>query len=203
MHAVVFDIDGTLLRSASVDDDLYKDAVSCVLGDVQIRPSLTDYDYVSDSGILSQILADNSISDDPKLVWAIKSHFVESLRSHISANGPFPEIPGARNILRMLDRSSNHSVAIATGGWHASALLKLETAGLSEFDFPIATSDDAFDRVEIMRIALSRLGSTFESITYYGDGPWDRDASYELGWNFIAVGPALDGLDSYAVLDDI
>ncbi len=203
MHAVVFDIDGTLLQSAAVDDVLYKNAVRSVLRDARFRPSLSDYDYVSDSGILSQILADNSVSSDPELVSSIKSNFVEFLTAHISEHGPFPEIPGARNILRRFGESSNHSVAIATGGWHASALLKLDTAGFGEFGFPIATSDDAYDRKEIMRIALSRIGGSFRSVTYYGDGAWDRDAANELGWNFVAVGSALGGLESYDVLDDV
>ena len=66
-----------------------------------------------------------------------------------------------------------------------------------KFDFPLATSDDAFDRAEIMRIALSSLGTTFDSVSYYGDGPWDRDACDKLGWNFVAVGSALGGLTSY------
>jgi len=203
VHAVVFDIDGTLLQSAAVDDALYKNAVRSVLCDARIRPCLTDYDYVSDSGILSQILADNSVSDDPELAAAVKSRFVESLKAHISAHGPFPEIPGARDILRKFGDSSNHAVAMATGGWRESAVLKLDTAGFSEFGYPIATSDDAYDRKEIMRIALSHIGNSFSSVTYYGDGPWDRDASLELGWNFVAVGPALGGLESYDDLVDI
>ena len=197
MHAVVFDIDGTLLESAAVDDALYREAVRAVLGDLRFRPSLTDYTYVSDSGILQEILVDNAIQDDPGLVDAIKSHFVDALKSHVAAFGPFPEIPGATAMLQRLDESSRHSVAFATGGWRASAMLKLDSAGLSAFGFPLASSDDAYDRTEIMRIALAGLGAGFETVTYYGDGPWDRDASRKLGWDFVAVGRVLGGLESY------
>ena len=200
MHAVVFDIDGTLLQSASVDDALYKGAIRSVLGSVHFRASLADYDYVTDAGILTQVLDDNSLPSNLESASAIKSCFVEALRSHISENGPFPEIPGARNILSKLKDSTNHSVAIATGGWRESALLKLESAGLDAFGFPIASSDDAYERKEIMRIALSSLGTNFQSVTYYGDGPWDRDACHELGWQFVAVGPALGGIESYNAL---
>ena len=203
MHAVVFDIDGTILQSAAVDDELYKDAVLSVLGGVDLRPSLVDYEFVSDSGILSQILADNALVDDAELVGAVKARFVESLHAHIAENGPFEEIPGARRALGRLYRSAEHAVAIATGGWRDSALLKLRTAGFGDFDIPVATSDDARDRKEIMRIALSHLGSAFSSVTYFGDGPWDRDATLELGWRFVAVGPVLGGLDSYDQLDDV
>jgi len=203
VHAVVFDIDGTILQSAAVDDELYRRAVFSVLGHVQFRPSLADYDYVSDSGILAQILADNALDDDAELVGAVKAHFVSGLTAHIAANGPFEEIPGAKRTLETLNRSANHSVAIATGGWRESALLKLQTAGFGELDVPVATSDDARDRKEIMRVALSHLGSNFSSVTYFGDGPWDRDATIELGWRFVAVGSVLGGLASYDELNDV
>lgn len=197
MHAVIFDIDGTLLESASADDALFKEAVVSVLGDVRFRASLADYDHVTDSGILAQVLEDNGIAHASDDILAIKSHFVRSLRKHISDHGPFPEVSGAGNILESFHTSNEHSVAIATGGWRESAQLKLVSAGLDRFDFPLSTSDDGFDRKEIMRMALGRLGSGFQSVTYYGDGVWDRDACSELGWQFVAVGPALGGIRSF------
>lgn len=197
MHAVVFDIDGTLLQSAAVDDMLYRQAVETVLGNVRFRPSLADYTCVSDSGILQELLADNAIRQDAAIVEAVKSHFVAALRAHVAEFGPFAEIPGAANKLRELQDSPAHAVAFATGGWRASALLKLASAGLDAFGFPLASSDDAADRTEIMRIALAGLGTGFDSVTYYGDGPWDREASLQLGWDFVAVGPTLGGLDAY------
>lgn len=106
-------------------------------------------------------------------------------------------------MLARLMRSPDHVVAIATGGWRQSALLKLDTGGFGEIGCPIATSDDAPDRTDIMKIALAQLGSSFSSITYYGDGTWDRDATYALGWDFVPVGPVLNGLESYIDLDEI
>lgn len=197
MHAVIFDIDGTLLQSADVDDFLYRQAVESVLGPVELRPSLDDYDPVTDSGILRQILADNSIPPEPDPSADIKNNFVGALRSHVQKHGPFREVPGAANLVNMLRVSERHAVAIATGGWAESARLKLKCAGMNHADVPLATSDDALDRVEIMRVALSRLRGEFESVTYYGDGPWDKAASKALSWHFVPVGAALGGLESY------
>jgi len=203
VNAVIFDIDGTLLQSAGADDDLYKVAVRSVFPGVHIRPALSDYDHVSDSGILSQIMTDNLIPDDSNSVSEIKSTFIDLLKTHIEEHGAFLEIPGAKKMLANLTSSSNHVVAIATGGWRMSAHMKLDTGGFGKLECPIATSDDAFDRKEIMKIALSHLGNSFDSITYYGDGPWDRDATNALGWNFVPVGPVLGGLESYDDLDDV
>lgn len=198
MHAVIFDIDGTLLQSATVDDGLYKMSVRSVLGPVKFRPLLADYDFVTDSGILSQVMDDNEIPTNPDPVSDVQACFVEMLRSYVDENGPFQEVPGARRVLDALNRSQNHVVAIATGGWRDSALLKLESAQFDLSQIPVASSDDSIEREEIMRIALAHLGSDFDSVTYYGDGPWDRDASYSLGWKFVAVGPDLGGITSYS-----
>jgi GNAT superfamily N-acetyltransferase len=197
LHAVIFDIDGTLLQSAAVDDALYREAVRQVLGDVQLRPSLHAYDYVTDAGVFAQILEDNAIQAQDEAQLEIKEHFVNALRSHVERNGPFVEIPGASSLLRSLRESALHAVAIATGGWRESAELKLQSAGLDYSSFPLATANDHHERTAIMEIALSQLGGQFESVTYYGDGPWDREACAALDWRFIPVGPELGGIDSY------
>ncbi|MDJ0710837.1 MAG: haloacid dehalogenase-like hydrolase [Woeseiaceae bacterium] len=194
-RAVLFDIDGTLLHSAAVDDALYRKAVRQVLGDVRLRPSLHDYEAITDTGILGQILLDNEIAGDP--LNEVRSRFVQLLEQHVDAHGPFVEIAGASDFLGRLEASVDHAVAFATGGWRESAMLKLDSAGLSWNGFPLASSNDHHKRTTIMEIALSHLGGTFDSVTYYGDGPWDRDACRKLGWNFVAVGPELKGLESY------
>lgn len=196
MHAVLFDIDGTLLHSAAVDDALYREAVRQVLGDVRLRPTLHEYEAVTDTGVLGQIIRDNNIPGDP--LDAVRSMFVRLLEQHVGNHGPFREIAGASDFLRGLGASPNHAVALATGGWRESAMLKLDSAGLAWSRFPLASSNDHHERTAIMEIALSQLGNAFESVTYYGDGPWDRDACDALGWNFVAVGPELGGLESYA-----
>ena len=197
MHAVVFDIDGTLLHSAAVDDALYREAVHAVLGDVQLRPSLHHYDYVTDAGVLSQILSDNELPAKSEYGREIKAHFVEALQGHVENNGPFIEIPGASELLKSLRESASHAVAIATGGWRESAELKLQSAGLEYADLPLASANDHHERTGIMTVALSQLGASFESVSYYGDGPWDRAACEQLGWRFVPVGPEVGGIESY------
>lgn len=196
-HALIFDIDGTLLHSAAVDDALYREAVQRVLGPVRLRPSLHEYNPVTDSGILAQILLDNDIPAAREPLDEIRSLFVELLQEHVEANGPFAEIPGARDLLCALHESPEHAVALATGGWRESALLKLKSAGLDIANAPLATSNDHHERTGIMQIALQSLGRSFSTVTYYGDGPWDREACRHLGWEFVAVGPELGGLESY------
>ena len=197
MQAVIFDVDGTLLDSTSQDEALYKLAVEDVLGPVRFRPGLHDYDHVTDSGILLQTLADNDITPNDVLIHEVKAAFFQRLREHIAAQGAFREIPGAMALLDRLRDSANHGVAIATGGWAGSAQIKLETAGFDTDRVPLASSDDAIDRTDIMRFALDALGAPCKGVIYFGDGPWDQDACQRLGWVFRPVGPALNGLLSF------
>ena len=193
MHAVILDIDGTLLSSNEVDDSLYLAAVRRVLGQVKVRESCSLYRNVTDGGILHEILSDNSLTHSAATLTAVRDIFVESIRQHIERAGPFIEIPGAREFVAGLRASNSYRVAYATGGWSASACVKLESAQFPR-GIPLASSDDYPDRESIMVHALKQLGGEFQSVTYYGDGVWDKVATRNLGWKFVAVGSELGGL---------
>jgi hypothetical protein len=93
--------------------------------------------------------------------------------------------------------SRSHCVAYATGGWSASASIKLASAGFPLQGIPLASSDDYPDRESIMVHALNQLRGEFQSVTYYGDGDWDEAASRNLGWKFVPVGARLSGLTRF------
>jgi beta-phosphoglucomutase-like phosphatase (HAD superfamily) len=197
MDAVILDIDGTLLNSNEIDDTLYLTAVRRVLGQAKVRESWSLYRSVTDGGILDEILSDNSLTSSAAILNAMRDLFIESIRQHVERIGPFTEIPGAREFIASLRASNSHCVAYATGGWSASALIKLESAGFPLQGIPLASSDDYPDRESIMVHALNQLRGEFQSVTYYGDGEWDEAASRNLGWKFVPVGERLGGLTRF------
>lgn len=201
MKAIIFDIDGTLIESTSVDAGLYFSSVNEILGSVIFRKDPDDYEHVTDSGILTQVLNDNGHLFDNEIAASIKAVFIDRIKRHIETAGPFRAIDGAIEFVEMARASHNRRVAIATGGWRESALLKLQSAGFDINGVPVVTSDDSPFRVEIMRSALAMIGDQFESVTYFGDGKWDQRACRSLGWNFVAVGPDLDGVQSYGEVE--
>ena len=196
MPAVIFDIDGTLIESANEDDLMYRRAVCSVIGEVTFR-EMHDYFPVTDVGILKQVFADNEIPETDEMMQQICAAFVDATHRYIDRTGPFREIPGAREFVHDLKVRDGIDVGIATGGWQATAILKLSTAGFDVNGIPVRTSDDAQHRTEIMQLALDAMHATHDHVIYYGDGSWDRDACDALGWEFRAVGSKLGGIQSY------
>ena len=123
---------------------------------------------------------------------------MKGLNSHIEDIGSFPVIDGALQFVERIRRSTDTSIAIATGCWRESALLKLQTSGFNIEGIPVATSDDSLSRAEIMQSAVQMIGSDAGAVTYFGDAEWDQRACVDLGWNFVAVGPRLGGIESFS-----
>ena len=115
MIAIIFDIDGTLLESNEVDDQLYFAAIRTVLGPVKTRDGGA-YTHVTDSGILEEVFLDNGLEQSNSFIMKVKTTFFEMLSSYIMLQGPFPEIPGARQFVKALLQDESVAVAYATGG---------------------------------------------------------------------------------------
>jgi phosphoglycolate phosphatase-like HAD superfamily hydrolase len=197
MKTIVFDIDGTLLDSNDIDSTLYLAAVRAVLGEVEFRPDWSDYEHVTDQGLLIDVLLDNGLVPDDALIQQVKETFLQSVAAHLQAQGQFKEIPGARTFIDSLHQDGETSIAYATGGWGESARLKLQTAGFPVEDIPLASSDFHLKRIDIMRHSVSQLPNPEAPVTYFGDAVWDQRACDELGWRFVAVGPSLAGIETF------
>lgn len=205
MHLVMFDIDGTLVDSAGFDSKLYVDAVRSELN-VDIDSDWNHYEHVSDSGILEQVLREvRPAGEHATLAARVQARFVALVGDYLRrAPGAVREIAGAKRLVERLLRLPNVRVGIATGGWEPTAKLKLLHVGIGIERIGFASSSDARARTDIMRLAAQRAlhGATCARATYFGDGAWDRRASMELGYNFVAVGGGVSHPVAFADLRD-
>ena len=189
---VVFDLDGTLVQTEAFEGKLFAEAIRDVVGDVEIDTSWQRYRHVTDAGIVSQILEEQGLSGVDGIAATVRAAFGEKIRTYIASGNQCPATPGARAAIGRL-RDSGHRIGIATGGWGHTARMKLERAGISTENLVLATSDDSFDRVEIMLSCLQQLGGNPDRVIYVGDGVWDLEASRRAGWGFVGIGKRLKG----------
>ncbi len=158
MHLIVLDLDGTLVDSAEFNARLYVQAVRTVLG-IEIDDNWSGYRHVTDSGILEEIVDNAKVKTDRFPVHAeVKEAFVRMVADYIDDRGGLlREISGARAFVDKLTSHPQASVAIATGGWKETAMMKLRAIGLDPEELCLATASDAVSRVEIMRIIVASL----------------------------------------------
>ena len=210
----VFDIDGTLTDTVAVDARCYAEALETVLGipTRRVAEEWRHYRNITDSGIAAEAVERHlrrDVTEDE--IDRLEAVFVEMLIEAFDGE-PYScrPVPGAVEFIGELGESEDWDVALATGGFRQSALLKLARAG---FDPPaiLATCGDATSRQDIVRAALSAVeGSTerpIDSQVLVGDGVWDVEASFRLGVPCVGVarggvGEALLGRGAVAVLED-
>ncbi|HVS24240.1 MAG TPA: HAD family hydrolase, partial [Gammaproteobacteria bacterium] len=158
-HLVMFDIDGTLVDSMGFDTDLYVRAVRAELGDdVEIDETWRSYRNATDSGILDEILAQRGFGRPAdEIRQRVQRRFVELVGAYLARNSQsVREIPGALALIETLLAMPGVRVAIASGGWAETALMKLRAAGFPIDRLAVATSSDARERTRIMQIAEGR-----------------------------------------------
>ncbi len=188
----VFDIDGTLTDTTALDDRCYVAALHELFG-LPGEPAAYDWATcrdVSDSGALVEVLRDRrGQGPTPAERTAFERRFLSLLRLEIEADPDVARaIRGARELLAELAASPDWIVALATGGFEASARLKLGAADLEPPGVLVA-SDRLPSRVDIVRDAIARASScAFAGIVAIGDGVWDAKTAGELGLPFVGVG---------------
>lgn len=199
MKLAVFDVDGTLTNTNSVDDECFVGSLADVHGVRGISTDWAEYPHTTDSGITLHIFQERfgraPLADE---LTRLKDRFVEMLDERYQSHPAlFGEIPGAALALDRLERESEWAIGVATGCWRASALLKLKVAGIEIDGIPAAFAEDGLSREEILQSAVARAlkqhrQSGFEKIVSIGDGLWDVRAAARLRMAFLGVGDEED-----------
>lgn len=208
MKVLVFDIDGTLTATASVDGRLFAEALGAVLTLPSEEPwfGLTE---LTDAAILAELCAARPAAERIVVEREVQRRFFASLEAAVEAEPEaFQPISGAREIFEAI-RGAGWTPAIATGAWRRSAETKLAAAGIPVSGVPLVTSSEHPRRVNIIRHAVQLAASAYEpeEVVYVGDGSWDVVACRELGIGFVGRGAPADAqalaeLGAAAVLPD-
>ena len=188
----IFDIDGTLTATNAVDDECYARAVGETLGVPPEAIDWSDAPHVTDAGIARHLwIRYRARAVEAQELAELRRRFLALLSAEVArAPDRFVAIAGAATLLASL-RVAGWQVALATGGWVASAAMKLRAAGLPADDLPMACADDAESREDIVRLARHRAelqtGVAFARVVSVGDAPWDVRTARSLGLPFVGI----------------
>lgn len=191
---IIFDVDGTLINGENTDwkcfDDAFKEAAGFPLTSSFFR-SLKE---VTARAIVHQALDGATPSEKQSIEAKTRQGYLDRLKKAIHANpDAFPAIQGAAALIQDI-QSRNIPIAIATGDWRESILVKLNASGIPFDNIPMTTSSEYYSRSEIIASSIKKAGGNLSSSVYVGDGHWDLRTSQKLGIGFIGCGTKLDRL---------
>lgn len=218
MRIVLFDIDGTLLRSGAGGREAFTRALCEAAG----RP--IDPDGYSFSGRTDPQIARDILSGHGLAGRALEEGIPETIRLYVRYYAELmPQrntavlLPGVRPLLDALAGRGDTRSALLTGNVVAGARLKLERFGLTRyFDFSLSCfGSDHHDRYRLPPLALERaraaLGADLrgEDLVIVGDSEHDVLCAREVGARAVAVGTGwtthatLAALEPDALLTDL
>ncbi|MSQ47002.1 MAG: HAD family hydrolase [Deltaproteobacteria bacterium] len=193
-NLAIFDIDGTLTQTTHVDDTCFVQSFIDELGIHDLDTDWSRYPTVCDSGITQHIFRTH-FDRMPSATERVRlQHRFVSLLEQAYEREPhlFVEVPGAGAAIHELRQHPDWAVAIATGGWQASALFKLGKARIAVEGIPAAFADHGVTREVIVAAALVMARHTYQQhqfarIVCIGDGVWDVRTARQLNLEFIGV----------------
>jgi phosphoglycolate phosphatase-like HAD superfamily hydrolase len=199
MRILLWDIDGTLIRSARVGG--YKEYTIPVLEEVfgtSGRLAEMRVSGMTDLQIVFEALSEAGISQEEILARAevLVSRLTEEAR-RITGNGAkfFEVIPGVRETLEALAQHPRYESALVTGNIKPMAYLKMELVGLDKyFTLPGAFGEESHNRRDLPARAAERIRDHLqrdippEHFIVIGDTPNDIDCAKHFGARAVAVG---------------
>ena len=199
MRILLWDIDGTLIRSAHPGG--YKVYTIPVLEEIFGTAGRLPDMHVSgmtDLQIVFEALNDAGITQEEILARAevLVARLTEEAR-RVTGNGVkfFQLLPGVRETLEALAAHPCYESALVTGNIKPMAELKMELVGLDQFfTLPGAFGDESHNRRDLPARAAERickhlqLNLAPEQFIVIGDTPNDIDCARHFGARAVAVG---------------
>jgi phosphoglycolate phosphatase-like HAD superfamily hydrolase len=192
VNLLIFDVDGTLTGTNEVDTRCFVRAFLEAFG-IALDTSWQIYPHRTDSGIICHSLSQYFRRTPTAIELDLfrKRFLILLEREWGAAPQNFAAIAGATRAFTRITQQRDYALALATGGWRASALFKLEKGGIPVLGLPAAFADDAAEREEIARIAIARARfhhqQQFDRIILVGDSDCDVTTAARLGLGFVGI----------------
>ncbi len=191
---LLFDIDGTLIRSGGAGARALERAVAAVLGLASVQADFS-FGGMTDRMIFRRLLGSLGVEPEESLIARILERYPAILEEEVANAEHYAVQRGMRESLQALELSGRGDLAVGlgTGNVERGARIKLARADLNRF-FPFGGFGcDAEDRGELLAAGAARgaerLGVAVSecSIVVVGDTPRDVSAAHAIGARCVAV----------------
>lgn len=199
MRVLLWDIDGTLMRSQR--KDAYKDYTIPVLENIfgtAGRLREMSVSGMTDLQIVVEALRDEGFtpaSVRERVEDLRELYLVEMQRATENGSQGFHLLPGVREVLEATHNHPRYLNSLLTGNIEPAAHLKMRLVGLSEFfQLPGAFGDDSHDRRDLPSLAVERINRHLnlnlspQQFIVIGDTPNDIACARHGSMRAVAVG---------------
>lgn len=191
-HLVLFDIDGTLLRTEGAGVGAMLRAFTAIHGERGFSFEGLEIAGALDGLLFQRIMAHHGLPSDEDAHLHFQRVYRDELDRTLDA-GRMRQMPGARTLARSL-AARGAATGLLTGNYRETAHIKVSRAGYESELFPFgAFGADGPSRRHLTPVAIERAsahhGRAFlpEFVTVIGDTPLDIDCAKAHGCRAIGV----------------
>ena len=191
MQVLLFDIDGTLIRSGGAGKAAMENALRCEFGLTDLNDGVP-YSGRTDPSIGRDLLHIHGLDTSEKNIHRLREAYLRQL-PHTLREHEGIVLPGVRDLLEHLRNVEGIAMGLLTGNVRDGARYKLSHYGLWDY-FPFgAFADGIHDRDDVARSALVEVARHLQrdvqpsNIWVIGDTPLDVKCARAIGAKAVAV----------------
>ena len=192
MTLVIFDVDGTLVFSEKKDSQCFADTYQAFYGLPFPTIDWQKYPHVSDTTIFKTVIQEHfSRIPDEAEEESFRQRFVANIiQNRKETPSDYKEVPYAKRTIDQLLADNRFIIGVATGGWKAPAIVKLNFVNIPTNRLIITGADGKITREEITQETIDKakaLYGDFERVVYVGDAIWDVTTTQNMDLPLIGI----------------
>lgn len=193
-HLILFDIDGTLLRSQGAGVASMQEAFDDLYPGRQVSMDGIPVAGRLDTLIWADVMARAGLDCTEESLASFRTRYRQALLDRLRAGAAIVTFPGVHELVTRLGARSDVVIGLLTGNWPDTARLKLGAAGFDPVVFRVgAFAGDGPDRRSLPPVAMRRMHELLghaprpERVIVIGDTPHDVDCAKHHGCRALAV----------------
>lgn len=200
MPTILFDIDGTLIRTGGAGKAAMEAALASAFGIREIR-DVVSYSGRTDPAIGYDLLRVHDLEPNPTNYQRLREAYLQHLEPCLRDNVGYV-LPGVHQLLHSL-QAAGRRIGLLTGNTQAGARAKLDHFGLWSFFTFGGFGDEHHDRDDVAKTALAAARMTHgepatRDVWVIGDTPLDVQCARAILAKAIAVATGWTSVDELA-----